>query len=75
MPHTLDRKLIETRFDWVCSQCGCPFFNPDWVVAGPTLMAMVQHFKKMQEEAFANHVCHPGPPQSPDQAAFRLAIF
>jgi hypothetical protein len=57
MPHTLERKLIESRYDWICSLCGCPFFNPDWVVAGPTLMAIVQHFKKMQDQAFTNHVC------------------
>jgi hypothetical protein len=57
MPHTLERKLIESRYDWVCSHCGCPFFNPDWVVAGPTLKVMVQHFKKMQEQAFASHAC------------------
>ena len=57
MPHIMECELIESRFDWVCSQCGCPFFNPDWVLAGPTLMAIVQHFKKMQEQAFADHVC------------------
>jgi hypothetical protein len=52
MPHTMECELIESRYDWVCSQCGCPFFNPDWVLDGPTLMAIVQHFK-----AFADHVC------------------
>ncbi len=57
MPHIMECELIESRFDWVCSQCGCPFFNPDWVLAGPTLMAIVQHFKKMQVQAFADHVC------------------
>jgi hypothetical protein len=53
----MERELIETHEDWVCGQCGCPFFNPDWVLHGPTLMAMVQHFKKLQEQAFADHVC------------------
>ena len=57
MPHIMERELIENRFDWVCSQCVCAFFNPDWVLAGPTLMAIVQHFKKMQGQAFADHVC------------------
>ncbi len=57
MPAIMKCELIENRYDWICSQCGCPFFNPDWVLAGPTLMAMVQHFKKMQKQAFANHVC------------------
>jgi hypothetical protein len=57
MPQIMERELIETDEDWVCSQCGCPFFNPDWVPAGPTLMAMVQHFKKMQGQAFADHIC------------------
>jgi hypothetical protein len=57
MPPITKCELIESRYDWVCSQCGCTFFNPDWVLAGPTLMAIVQHFKEMQEQAFANHVC------------------
>ena len=57
MPHIMECELIESRYEWVCSQCGCPFFNPDWVLAGPTLMAIVQHFKKMQGQAFADHVC------------------
>jgi hypothetical protein len=53
----MERELIENRFDWVCSQCGCAFFNPDWVIAAPTLMAIVEHFKKKREQAFANHAC------------------
>jgi hypothetical protein len=57
MPHIMERELIENRFDWVCSQCECPFFNPDWVIAAATLMAIVEHFKKMREQAFANHIC------------------
>jgi hypothetical protein len=53
----MERELIETRYDWVCSQCGCLFFNRDWVIAAPTLMEMVQHYKKMQRQAFDAHVC------------------
>jgi hypothetical protein len=57
MPDVMERELIETRYDWVCSQCGCLFFNRDWVIVAPTLMEMVQHYKKMQKQAFALHVC------------------
>ena len=57
MPPLMKCELIENRYDWVCSQCGCPFFDPDWVLPGPTLTAIVEHFKKMQKRAFANHAC------------------
>ena len=57
MPAVTERELIETRYDWVCSQCGCLFFNRDWVIAAPTLKEMIEHYKKMQNQAFAEHVC------------------
>jgi len=57
MPAVTERELIETRYDWVCSQCGCLFFNRDWVITVPTLKEMIQHYKKMQRQAFDEHVC------------------
>ena len=53
----MERKLIEIRQEWVCSQCGCQFYNPGCVLTGLTLSEIIQHVKKMREQAFAGHVC------------------
>ena len=57
MPSIMARELIEIRQEWVCSQCGCQFYNPGCVLAGLTLNEIIQHVKMMREQAFANHVC------------------
>ena len=58
MPSVMERDLIEICRDWVCSQCGYPFFSPGCVLDGPTPNYIIQHWNKMREQAFADHVCH-----------------
>jgi hypothetical protein len=53
----VERELIEIRHEWVCSKCGYLFFNPGCILDGLTLNEIIQHLKKMREQAFANHVC------------------
>ena len=57
MPSIVARELIEIRQEWVCSECGCQFYNPGCVLTGLTLSEIMQHVKKMREQAFAKHVC------------------
>ena len=51
------RELIEIGNEWVCSECGCPFYNPGCILDGFTLDEIILHVKKMREMAFANHAC------------------
>ena len=51
------RELIEIRHQWVCSQCGCQFYNPGSILDGLALSEILLHVKKMREQAFANHAC------------------
>src|ERR1700687_2846626 len=51
------RELIEVRQEWVCSQCGCVFYNPGCILTGLTLKEIVQLLEKTREQAFAKHVC------------------
>jgi hypothetical protein len=51
------RQLIEIHHEWVCSVCGHEFYNPGCVLTGLTLNEIMQHVKKMREQAFANHAC------------------
>ena len=57
MPSIMVRELIEIHQEWVCSQCGCQFYNPGCVLDGLTLNEIIQHVKRMREQAFADHVC------------------
>lgn len=57
MPSIMARELIEVRHEWMCSQCGCHFYNPGCVLTGLTLNEIIKYVKKMREQAFANHVC------------------
>ena len=57
MPSIMARELIEIRQKWVCSDCRRQFYNPGCVLTGLTLNEIMQHVKKMREQAFANHVC------------------
>jgi hypothetical protein len=57
MPSIIARELIEIRHEWVCSECGCQFYNPGCVLTGLTLNEIMHHVKKMREQAFVNHVC------------------
>ncbi len=57
IPSIMARNLIEVGHEWVCSQCGCEFYNPGCVLTGLTLHEIMQHVKKMRELAFAKHVC------------------
>ena len=60
IPSIMARQLIEVRHEWICSQCGCEFYNPGCVLTGLTLNEIIHHVKMMREQAFANHVCsHP----------------
>jgi hypothetical protein len=61
MPSVMERKLIEIRQEWVCSQCGYQFYNPGCVLDGLTLNEIMQHVKKMRERAFAEHECFSPP--------------
>ena len=63
MPSVMERELVEIRHEWVCSQCGYPFFSPGCVLDGPTPNYIIQHWKRMREQAFAKHIC-PGPSES-----------
>jgi len=51
------RELIEIRHEWACSQCEYVFYNPGCVLDGLTLNEIIQHVKKMREQAFAKHKC------------------
>jgi hypothetical protein len=53
----VERELIQMNHQWLCSQCGCQFYNADCVVTGLTLTEIILHLNKMREQAFANHVC------------------
>jgi len=57
MPSIMARELIEIRQEWVCSLCGFHFYNPGCVLDGLTLNEIIQHVKRMREQAFARHVC------------------
>jgi hypothetical protein len=57
MPSIMERELIEIRHEWVCSQCGCQFYIPGCILDGLTLIEIMQHLKKMREQAFAKHAC------------------
>jgi hypothetical protein len=57
MSSILARELIEIHQEWVCSQCGCEFYNPGCVLDGMTLNEIIENVKEMREQAFANHVC------------------
>jgi hypothetical protein len=51
------RELIEIRHEWACSQCGCRFYNPGYILDGLTLNEIILHLKNMREQAFAMHAC------------------
>jgi hypothetical protein len=51
------RALIEIGHEWVCSECGCPFYNPGCILDGLTLNEIILHLKKKREQAFAKHAC------------------
>lgn len=53
----MQRELIEICHEWVCSQCGYVFYNQGCVLDGLTLNQIMQHLKRMREQAFAKHVC------------------
>jgi hypothetical protein len=57
MPFIMKRDLVEIRHEWTCSLCGCQFYNPGCVLDGLTLNEIIQHLKKMREQAFAKHPC------------------
>jgi hypothetical protein len=57
MPSSMERELIEIRHEWVCSQCGCEFYNPGCILDGLNLSEIILHLKSMREQAFAKHVC------------------
>jgi hypothetical protein len=56
-----NRKLIETNDEqyrgWLCSHCGQQFVNSSSDLNGLTLDQIVQHYKTMREQAFADHDC------------------
>jgi hypothetical protein len=51
------RELIEIGNEWVCSECGCPFYNPGCILDGLTIDEIILHVKEMREWAFSKHVC------------------
>ena len=57
IPSVVARELVEVCYEWVCSRCGCEFYNPGCVLTGLTLHEIMHHVKKMREQAFAKHVC------------------
>jgi len=51
------RELVEIGHEWVCSECGCPFYNPGCILDGLTVDEIILHVKEMREWAFSKHVC------------------
>jgi hypothetical protein len=61
---SIARELIEVGHEWVCSQCSYEFYNPGCILDGLTLNEIIQHVKKMREQAFAKHKCSTTAPAS-----------
>jgi hypothetical protein len=57
MPFVMERELIQIDHQWVCRQCAHLFFNPACLLEGLTLNEIIQHLKKIREQAFVDHVC------------------
>lgn len=51
------RELVEVNHEWLCSQCGHPFYSPGCALDGMTLNGIILHVKKMREQEFAKHSC------------------
>jgi ribosomal protein L37AE/L43A len=51
------RELVEISHVWICSECRYQFYNLGCILDGLTLNEIIQHVKKMREQAFAKHVC------------------
>jgi hypothetical protein len=51
------RELVQIGHEWMCSKCGCPFYNPGCVLHGLTIDKIILHVKEMGEWAFSKHVC------------------
>jgi hypothetical protein len=51
------RELIEMCHEWVCSRCGCRFYNPGFVLDGLTISEIMRRLKTNREQAFTRHVC------------------
>ena len=51
------RGLVEIGHEWICSQCGCQFYNPGCILDGLTLIEIILYLKNMREQAFAMHAC------------------
>ena len=51
------RELVQIGHEWMCSECGCPFYNPGCIFDGLTIDKIILHVKEMREWAFSKHVC------------------
>ena len=51
------RELVQIGREWMCSECGCPFYNPGCILDGLTIDEIILHVKEMREWAFSKHVC------------------
>ena len=51
------RELVQIGHEWMCSECGYPFYNPGCILDGLTLNEIILHVKEMREWAFSKHVC------------------
>jgi hypothetical protein len=57
MPYVMERELIQIGHQWLCSRCGCKFYNAECVLTGLTLAEIMLRVRTMREQAFARHVC------------------
>jgi hypothetical protein len=51
------RELVQIGHEWMCSECGCPFYNPGCILDGLATDEIILHVKEMREWAFSKHVC------------------
>jgi hypothetical protein len=51
------RELVQIGHEWMCSECGCPFYNPGCILDELTIDEIILHVKEMREWAFSKHVC------------------
>jgi len=48
----MERELIETNHEWVCSPVWMPFYNPGCALTGLTLNEIILHVKKDAGKGF-----------------------
>jgi hypothetical protein len=57
MPYVMERELIQIGHQWLCSRCGCQFYNAGCILTGLTLTEIILRVRTMRGQAFNNHTC------------------